>query len=109
MLWPAAEQHSDLGPEEPSSVTAPLLLPCQSCPHASPIPAITVCLAVGSLVELGLWECGQAVGEGAVYYLLPLDTDTRVPILTAAVRLPGVQNQHLLKQLSGFYFHRKCS
>lgn len=92
-----------------SACGPPVLTPSPRCSHASPIPDITACLAVGSLVGLGMCEPGRALGEGAVYYLLPLATNTRVPILTAAVRLPGVQNQHLLKQSLGFYFHRKCS
>lgn len=47
-------------------------------------------------------EPGRAVGAGAVYYLLPLDTDTRAPILTAAVRLPGVPAS--LKAIVGVLF-----
>lgn len=77
-------------------------------PLAVPTPALSLasrCVLLG----LGVCERGRAVGAGAVYYLLLLDADTRAPILTAAVRLPGVQNQHLLKQSLGFYFHRKCS
>lgn len=80
VLWPAAEQHPDLDLEDLSSVTLPLSFPCQSCPLANPVPGITVCLAVDSPVELEMCECGRAVWEGSVYYLLPLDTDTGVPI-----------------------------
>lgn len=98
------------------SCGSPAVSPCPCCSHASPVPGITACLAVGSPVGLGVCECRRAVGAGAVYYLLliiylllPVDTDTRAPILTAAARLPGVQNQHLLKQSLGFNFHGKCS
>lgn len=103
VLWPAAERHPHLG------LQTLVLLASPCCSHSSPIPGIIVYLDVGCLMWLGVCEWGWSVGEGAVYYLLPLDTNTRVPILSADVRLPGVQHQHLLKQLLGFYFHRKCS
>lgn len=89
----------------------PALLPSLRCSQTRLFHTAVATSAACSPVGL-VWEgemFSRAVEERAVYYLLPLDTDSRVPILTAAVRLPGVQNQHLLKQLVVLYFSRKCS
>lgn len=89
----------------------PALLPSLCYSQMGLFPATAVSLAEcspagpGREGELFCW----AMGEPAVYYWLPLDTDTRVPILTAAVRLPGVRNQQLLKQSVVLYFSRNGS
>lgn len=82
-------------------------------PFAFPRQVFLSCCAklpVYSPVGLGLrvnFSC--AVEEWAVYCWLPLDTDSRVPILTAAVRLPRVWKVHLWKHSVGLDFFRKYS
>ena len=102
ILWPSCLAVPAPWPVGPQLCCPPFAIPRPV--FSPPWRRVWLCAA-----RRGGRECehfNRVLEERAVCCWLSLHIDIRAPVLTGAVRLPRVRNQHLWKLSVGFYFSR---